>query len=67
MLQHTKKIIKQKYGVELTLTTIIQFIMAVVVFIVVLLFFIEHFSTNTGNMNYITTAGIEGAKNLENN
>lgn len=65
-MQKTIRIGSQKQGVELTLSTMIQFIIAVIVFIVLLLFFTDQFFTNSTNINDAATTGIENAKNFEN-
>lgn len=65
--QKTLKIGTQKQGVEMTLTTMIQFIIAAIVFIVIILFFTGQFSSNSTAVSDISNAGIEAAKNFSGN
>lgn len=57
-----QKYIKQKHGVELSLTLIVEFIIAIVVLIVLLIFFTGGFSENWGIFMGAGEGGIEDAR-----
>ena len=62
-LSSSKKLFSQKQGVELTLTMIVEFIIALIVLIVLIFFFTGGFSENFGTLLGAGESGIEQAKN----
>ncbi|MFT4244830.1 MAG: hypothetical protein ACMXYB_05245 [Candidatus Woesearchaeota archaeon] len=58
-----QKYIEQKHGVELSLTLIVEFIIAIVVLIVLIIFFTGGFSENWGIFLGAGEGGIEDARN----
>lgn len=63
LLLNLKNIYSQKKGIELTLTMIVEFIIALVVLIVLIVFFTGGFSENFGTLIGVGEGGIEQAKN----
>ena len=58
------KIIKNKLGVEFTLSTLVGFILAIVVLVVIIFYFTSGYNSGSGDMVNIGTGAIEGAKNF---
>ena len=63
-IKQIEKYIKQKHGVELSLTLIVEFIIAIVVLIVLVIFFTGGFSENWGIFLGAGEGGIEDARNV---
>lgn len=55
----------QKKGMELALSTIVKLILAMIVLVLVILFFTTEFGSNFTTILNIGDSGIEGAKNFE--
>ncbi|MCH8519786.1 MAG: hypothetical protein LAT82_03445 [Nanoarchaeota archaeon] len=62
MIKDIQKYFRQKHGVELSLTLIVEFIIAIVVLIVLIIFFTGGFSENWTSFLGIGEGGIENAR-----
>lgn len=63
MISKIQQYLKQKQGIELSLTTIVEFIIALVVIIVLIIFFTGGFSENFGTIIGAGDSGIDDARN----
>ena len=61
-IKQIEQYIKQKHGVELSLTLIVEFIIALVVLIVLIIFFTGGFSENWGTFLGAGEGGIDDAR-----
>lgn len=63
LLLNLKNIYSQKKGIELTLTMIVEFIIALIVLVILIIFFTGGFSENFGTLIGAGESGIDQAKN----
>ena len=61
-IKQIEQYIKEKHGVELSLTVIIEFIIALIVLIVLIIFFTGGFSENWGTLLGAGDSGIDDAR-----
>ncbi|MFW6009519.1 MAG: hypothetical protein ACOC16_01680 [Nanoarchaeota archaeon] len=57
-------IINNKKGVELTLTKIITYIIAIIVLLFMIFFFLNHYLPNSEVMNNVSQISIDNAKDI---
>ena len=59
-----KKLVNNKLGAELALNTIVIGIIAIIVFVIVVYYFVTNYSGNGDQLIDIGTGAIDGAKNF---